>query len=612
MATKHYKTKIVLYKGVPFSIDYNNTLAPSVISSKKACLDDHFTFDEYTDLQTIHMNSVTDTGVMRLVTKAVDAYKYNYAYIEDYHHGLKFFAFITGCRYINDADSNSNTPIPELPDMFPSTYKCVFEFVFAKDLMMTYLNDNYITSCPILRHTSTRRFNNGYHTESLSLQTVDYSLVSTNVALGYLTPKTDTYTVLWCSFNWNNTATAPNSTLNGILNCVLGLVYKSTVSVQQDLVTLSHEAGFQLLGVSTIPNFMFDYDNAPALSTISGRPLVDAYVHDKHTFDVWSKAHYKSVIETNAGYTVKNKKCFYFPFVKIVLESNAGSVVELAPEYINKISGVESNIYFDVACNVGRPCSYTVFPRDYGVVSQAHSPNIKCTTSTFPEGCATLDSYAMYLSQRYKFPGNPIGMFAQHLVEAVPGIIGAAANMGVSTGGVMTGSEISVDTPVGKTGTGMYSYSGERGAAAAGLGGALSSAAQGMLTADAMKRKPDAIVGAVPSPDTDYIRNNVDVVVKLNAVHPKELKGLDDYFEKYGYSQGGVIALPDLAGRDRYIYCQTGGYCFHSPECNANENTKINNIMMSGVTYWQPSAVVTSNIPLAYGDNGTDPIADAM
>ena len=599
MATTHYNTKIVLYRGVPFGIDYNHTLAPSALDTKVECLNGHFAHDTYTELQTIHMNSATDAGTMRLVVKAADAYRYNYAYVEDPQHGLKFCAFITGCRYINDANSN--------PTDASSVYKCVYEFAFVKDLLMTYLNAFYIGPCPIIRHTSTNVFDNGHHAESISLETVDCSIMRTNDVLGYVVPSTDTYTVLWCNFNWDKAsdpALVPDSTLNGIVNCVLGIVYTSVSDVKTDLKALAAEQGFELLGVSAIPNFMYDWDAAPALSTLHGKPLVDRYVRDKHSFTIMPKSHFKSVSETNAGITVGNKKCFYFPFAKFIMESNAGSIVELAPEYLNKTSGVGGNIQFDVTCNVGRPCSYTVEPREYGVVSNAHSPNIKCTTSTFPEGCATLDSYAMYLSQRYKFPDNPIGMIGQHIVESVPGMMGAAASLSM-------GNVASVGTETAE-GSGLYEHAGVSGAGAAGIGGAVSSVAQAALTNDAMQRKADAIIGAVPSPDTDYIRNNVNVIIKYNAVNPKELKGLDDYFERFGYAQGGEINTPDLDGRPRYVYCQTGGTCFESPECNASENSKINAIMMNGVMYWRTSAIGSGNNPLIYGGNGTDPIDDVM
>lgn len=596
--SNHYNTQVVMYKGVPFGPDYNHTIEPANYINKLNCLDANYLHDSYTELQTIHMNSETDVGKMRLVVKSVDAYAYNYAMIDDLEHGLRFFAFITGCKYINDANSDPNGHF--------STYKCVFEFTFMKDLLMTYLDTGTVHAAPILRHTATSRFNNGYHTEPINLQTVDYSIAKTNVAMGYTSPSSQTLTVLWCSFNWDQSTDPdliPDSTLNGVLNCVLGMVYKSTSDVKSDLRTLSQQPGFELLGVTTMPNFMFNWDAAPALSSLTGKPLVDRYVTDTHSFTIPSKSHYKSVSEGNAGITCKNKKCFYFPFAKFVMESNAGSIIELQPEYLNKTSGTGGVIRFDLTANVGRPTSYTVEPREYGAIT-AHSPNINCSTSSFPEGCATLDSYAMYLNQRYKFPDSPIGIIGQHFVEAVPGIMGGAASMAM-------GNMVSVGTETAE-GSGLFEHSAGSRAGAAGIGGAISSAGQALFTAEAMQRKSDAVIGAVPSPDTDFIRNNIDVLIKYTAVHPKELAGLDDYFEKFGYSQGGEIEVPDLAGRDRYVYCQTGGMCFRSSNCNATENARINNIFMGGVTFWKRTAINDHGGDLVYGSNGTDPIDDAM
>lgn len=606
MATTHYKTKIVLYKGVPFGIDYNHTLEPSSLADKVEFLNlyDH---NEYNDLQTIHMDSVTDAGIMRLSVFAKDAYEYNYAYIEDPQHGLKFCAFITGCRYINDSNTS--------PNAAASSYKCVFEFVFVKDLLMTYLEgSNNLSAAPIIRHTATRRYNSGFYGEGLSFPLVTYDIQSCNRKLGYEAPETDTYTVLWCSFNWPDPASAPDSTLNGLLNCVLGLVYKSTDSVKQDLVTLAKQQGFQLLGVTAMPNFMYNWDVAPSPSSISGKLLTDLYVNDNHSFTISSKAYYKTLVQTKAGFTPRNKKCFYYPFSKFALESNAGSVVDLAPEYLNTYADTSADINFIVRCSAGRPCNYTVFPFYYGAIEGKSSKNLKCTTSAFPEGCATLDSYAMYLANRYKFPNSFLGMAAQHVVEAVPSLIGKAGSM---FGGGMSGAEITATNSAGKTvGTGTYDYSGSAQAAQGSLagsfiGGTASGMAQGMLAADAMSRKSDVVCGAVASPETDFIRNNIDVQVMFCSLHPDTLRGLDEYFEKFGYAQGGELRTPDLSGRDRYVYCQTGGDVFTSKKCNAAETAKINALFMNGVTCWRRNLFLPST-GLSYGDNGDDPIDDAM
>lgn len=604
MASTHYKTRIILYKGIPFGIDYNHTLEPGTIEAKLNFFE-LYPHDEFNDLQTIHMDSVTDAGTMRLVVYAKDAYEYNYAYIEDSKHGLKFFAFIAGCAYINDADSSPSTS--------DSLYKCVYEFSFAKDLLMTYLEgDNNWMATPIIRHTATARYNSGYYGEDLSFPLVEYDITSTNRKLGYEAPETDTYTVLWCSFNWPDPESAPDSTLNGLLNCVLGLVYKSTDSVKQDLVTLAEQQGFQLLGVTAMPKFMFNWDDAPQPTTVSGKMLTDLYVNDNQSFRINSKNYFKNLVERKANYTVANKKCFYHPFAKFSLESNAGSVIDFAPEYLN--TSTSADITFIVRCSAGRPCNYTVVPFYYGAIDGKCSPNVKCTTSAFPEGCATLDSYAMYLANRYKFPDNFLGIAAQHVVEAVPGVMSAAAGAGH-----MSGNEIVI--PAAKKGekathTGQYDYAGARSAAQGSvmgsfIGGTATSVAQSELTGDAMKRAADVVCGAVASPETDFIRNNIDVKVIFLSVHPETLIGLDNYFERFGYAQGGEIRTPDLAGRDRYVYCQTGGNGFISKKCNAAEITKINNIFMNGVTCWRRNLILPAG-GLSYGANGDDPIDDAM
>lgn len=593
MPTTHYKMRVTLFRGVPFDPSYKHVMEPDTRMHKLETLKEKFTWEEIENVQTLRADSINGTATIRLTCVAAHAYQVNYMYVDDLQHGIQWFCFVHGCRYINDANTNPNTTLS-------TEYRCVFEFQLTKDVMMTNFrstSDLYATS--IKRHTPTATFNNPYYTEDIQPQTIQYFHNSINKQLDYYSPENDTYSVVWFTLKDLQT----NSGMYGIVNSAVGIVYDNPETARQDIYdTLSEQAGFELLGVNTMPKFMFDFENAPSMETLNGKLLETAYTKDLIVVNWKTKNELKQHIINQAGYTPKNKKCFYYPFTFFRLESNAGSIVDMTPEGTEQSFGTDATIDFLVYCYAQRPVSITVVPFRYsenmywnnnagftvGVDSKA---NMRCTTSSYPEGVAAIDSYAQYLAQRYKFPGNPIGMFAQHVVEAVPGITSGALGVGTNP---------EKDNKRQEAG----------GAFALGtIGSVITGAEQGALAADAMKRRGDVLVGSIPSPDTDYMMGNIDVQIELYSVPPAELKGLDDWFERNGYNQGGEIATPDVTGRDRYVYVETLGDCYNSPECNQNEKIAINNIFRSGVTIWKRSAI---SAELTYGNNGPDPVADAM
>ena len=180
------------------------------------------------------------------------------------------------------------------------------------------------------------------------------------------------------------------------------------------------------------------------------------------------------------------------------------------------------------------------------------------------------------------------------------------------SGTSLAGSGLGVAGSVGRA-----SASGVEGASAmAGGAGAagmalsfVNSYGSDVMTQAAMENAKDPIIGSAPSPNVDYIvDNNVDVKVQIESVTPEVMAALDDYFERFGYSQGGILATPDVDGRSRYVYVRTGSDCIKCDDFNSNELLLLNNIFMNGVTVWQSRAIVDGK--LTYGNNGGDTIKD--
>lgn len=145
MASTQYNSIIELFRGCPFSIDGEHTLEPMPISNKVSWLESNCDYnradDRFENLMYVRCDSSTNRGTFRVECLDSRAFDYNYAYITNLR-GTTYFAYITGCRYLNDAS---------VPGSLPS--KSVYEFDFTLDLLMTNLHSaDQLKPCMIVRH----------------------------------------------------------------------------------------------------------------------------------------------------------------------------------------------------------------------------------------------------------------------------------------------------------------------------------------------------------------------------------------------------------------------------------------------------------------------------
>lgn len=586
MATTIYNGSVTLFKGVPFDPTYKNILSPHSVNEKFNILKGRFTYTTVDNIQVVKINTTTGHGFIRLTVNSADAYDYNYMYISDTKHGLSFFAFINGCNYINDG--------PTDPNHAAAGYQCVYEYSITKDIAMTHINElSQFFPATIIRHTSTDNFKDGRHPETISPAMSAYKYKNVNNELGMYGPS-GCLAVTMFSF----TGLTNYSDLYNIPNACIAIIYKNAHDAVVDLHDrLSQAPGATVLGLYVIPAFMYDGDASSIPST--GYRLDSVTLKEIETVTMYTKADIKSTVNSGSGATIKNKKCYYYPFTKIKLIGNEGSVTELRPECFKG-----GSLQFLVRMSGLCPVSITVSPLFYNESNNTGSPAfLRCTSGTYPMGNGAIDSYAAYIGERYRIPNTGI----KGLDRVLHGLEGAVFGSGTS----LAGSGLGVAGSVGRA-----SASGVEGASAmAGGAGAagmalsfVNSYGSDVMTQAAMENAKDPIVGSVPAPNVDYIGGNVDVKVQIESVTPEVMAALDDYFERFGYSQGGILATPDVDGRSRYVYVRTGSDCIKCDDCNSNELLLLNNIFMNGVTVWQSRAIVDGK--LTYGNNGGDTIKD--
>lgn len=586
MATTIYNGSVTLFKGVPFDPTYKNILSPHSVNEKFNILKGRFTYTTVDNIQVVKINTTTGHGFIRLTVNSADAYDYNYMYISDTKHGLSFFAFINGCNYINDG--------PTDPNHAAAGYQCVYEYSITKDIAMTHINAlSQFFPATIIRHTSTDNFKDGRHPETISPAMSAYKYKNVNNELEMYGPSGCLAVTMFSFTDLTN-----YSDFYNIPNACIAIIYKNAHDAVVDLHDrLSKAPGATVLGLYVIPAFMYSGDASSIPST--GYKLEDVTLKENETVTMFTKSDIKSIVNSGSGATIKNKKCYYYPFTKIKLIGNEGCVTELRPECFKG-----SSLQFLVRMSGLCPVSITVSPLFYNE-SNNTGPRafLRCTSGTYPMGNGAIDSYAAYIGERYRIPETGI----KGLDRVLHGLEGAVFGSGTS----LAGSGLGVAGSVGRA-----SASGVEGASAmAGGAGAagmalsfVNSYGSDVMTQAAMENAKDPIVGSAPAPNVDYIGGNVDVKVQIESVTPEVMTALDDYFERFGYSQGGILATPDVDGRSRYVYVRTGSDCIKCDDCNSNELLLLNNIFMNGVTVWQSRAIVDGK--LTYGNNGGDTIKD--
>lgn len=147
MASTQYRSVIELFAGCPFSTNNEHTLEPMAIVNKLSWLETNCIYnasdDRFESLMYVRCDSATNRGTFRIECLDSRAYSYNYAYINNIR-GTTYFAYITGCRYINDGQQPPSAPT-----------KGVYEFDFTIDLLMTNLHSTeQLKPCYVVRQHS--------------------------------------------------------------------------------------------------------------------------------------------------------------------------------------------------------------------------------------------------------------------------------------------------------------------------------------------------------------------------------------------------------------------------------------------------------------------------
>lgn len=559
-----YKSSITLYQGCPFDLDYNYVLAPDSKNNKKAWLDNNLTNATYSNLMLVRLDTGLGGGTVRLNLPRNQAVKYDYAYVNNDTYGT-FFAFITGCNYINDGNS-------------PET--AVYELSFQKDLFATHLvTSASLKKCSIIRHHSTPRFTNPFVPEPFqggSIQVRDYNRVPVETNHCY-------NVILYVSSDPEDVVTTSSSIISKVPCGTAGIFAgEGDTGALNNVINGTAKKAANVGGLYCVPVCLFSY--APA----EGGGYFTDEVIKKDTTDSFNHNFYAGLWDL----PLNNNKCCYYPYNFYRVWNDAGEYMDLKWEYWNEWAGAGRCLSVE-GCAL-QPVSVSIYPREYegatsdgglGYNRDVPVSHCKLTMGNYPTGAWASEAYYSAIGAGKLLDFSSFSGF----VESVPSFISSHSS---GLNNQITSIATSQATPQ-SVGTSLIS-------------GVVDYAATEFAT---MFQAPTK-VGSVSSPSSNFSNGHKYFYTSHMCLSSADMKGLDSIFDKYGYAQGGVIANPDLTYRPKWTFLQVGSDSFVPDPvvgCNAVEARTINTALKRGVTFW-----TTANTAGTIGDYSQDNGADTI
>lgn len=538
MASTQYTASITLYKGVPFDNTYQHTLIPKSVAVKKIWLDDNYGSGkvEQTQLMFIKIDTTTNKGIVRLNVSSNDARKYNYCYIND-GKGNTYFCFILGCRYINDG---------------PSDNSILYEYDLEIDIMMSYLtNTSQLKQAPIDRHHGvSSTFRNYRIAEPLPLG--EYASVETIKGFdntwdcyggimfipdikddGYLFEEGK-------SIYMDNMFGVPTGARIAYFD--LSRI-RETQNALKDFIKNPQ----QIISIFTVPKFLLKSNPGVYLESGSNSDYQIASTE-------WTV--YDSLPETIGGsYIPRNKKLLRYPYSFGRLYNDVGNYTDIRFENWAHNEGYK-------VCLQGCPIpevSVKAFPKDYNGFGGADTnidgniyrlnPEATVEISNYPLGSAATDSYSAYIANNGKSIGFNVGVSAAKFLS-----------------GDVSGAKDLMNT---------------------------------FLNLQYMKdRQDDKVVGNISNGNDTNMHKQKRFLFRRITIKADMAEYIDSYFTRYGYAQAGLVTTPSLMLAKYFTYVKTLDNCFVPGTSGANNNQtkQINQIFMSGCTFWNDGTITSSNI----------------
>lgn len=559
----HYQAAVTLYVGVPFDNDYNHTLKPDTVANKKTWFDANYTHTDISDLMMIKLDTSTSKGTIRLNVVENRAYTYNYAYIDD-AKGNKYFAFILGCRYINDGPTESGS----------GTKYSLYEFDIEVDVMTSFLvnRSTQLKACPLERHhASDDNYNNKRLSEGVPLgdyhvnNTIRYIDFTTEDCYGGMlfTPNIDSNSYVF------DPAVQDKMKLYNQFRTPSGArLFFFDLSRLSELMAFLNDSSNPLI---KNPNQVITLFTVPKCLFKSNPGIYDeTYSEADFNLDIDWQIYAANMAPkdqgTVGGTSVHNKKLLYYPYSFGRLYNDVGNYVTVKYEDWAGVNGYKVTIQGSPIPNVNLKAS----PKDYNGYSGVDqlgnrsyirlNPEATVEITNYPMGSVASNSYAAYIAEN----GQNI---MDNLTVAAAGAIAAPVTGGAS----LMASGATLASKLFQTYEGLQSAS----------------------------NKADSTVGSTSNGNNTYLHLHKQFLFRDVSIRYDMVRQLDRYFSRYGYSQAGEVDLPNPEVRPYFTYIKTLGECFvptSAARCSMSQQKKVNDVFMNGCTFWNTTNVTSSNI----------------
>lgn len=520
---------IKLYRGVPLSPDHADVL---YITSEEQALNYLYNYSAREFTQESYTRG--ETGVLKVKESADALLLYNYlSWANNWPNGQKkyFFAFITSVNYIN----NNCTAIEFIVDNYMTWFPHL-------QLGQCFVEREIPASDKIGEHTldeglETGDLVNSFHTTYDFGEDLYYLFQASTDKYG--NPHTRIVNGIACPL-YMFTEPVGTTDLEQIVN-----YYHGTNAYSTDPPNTNNPDN--MISINLIPKFLAD--QVGTSSAISQ----DVY-------------HFAREMELD-NYVPRNKKLFCFPYSRICVSNNSGTVTEYRWELFSDPQ--DPIVEFDIiGTTMGNP-SILCYPEDYDRVDEKYDNAIAMTN--FPPIPWINDTYKAFIAQ------NKANIVSS-IIGTVMGTAGAAGAT-VSTG---------------------FKSSKEAGGAAASIGGTLgvigsmASPVQNVLSImteqKAHQFAPDTVANLAQSDMIMLLAKRMRFDFYNVTLKREVARSIDEFFDAFGYACRR-IKVPDIHARQSWSYVKTAG-CILKGSAPADAKADIIRMFDSGIRVWTSPLII--------------------
>ena len=254
------------------------------------------------------------------------------------------------------------------------------------------------------------------------------------------------------------------------------------------------------------------------------------------------------------GLTLKNNKCFTYPYSYLLATNNAGS------NNIYKYENFSTTTCdFELQLSISIGCSGRLVPKNYkGMI---YNDDEAIPLAKYPTCAWSGDAYINWLTQ------NAVNMITNF----------AMAGAGIALSGVTLGAAGAAAGAADITSKAVIATTGGAALNAAGtIGNTIGDFIQAKLMPN--------ISGGQATGDILWANDNINIPIRQMRAKDEYLKIIDEYFSAFGYKVNEV-KVPNITGRTYWNYVKTIN-CNIEGDIPQNDMQKIKDIFNNGVTFW--------------------------